>query len=69
MNTFEEQKQRIEKLNVIDDTLFHKIAEDRETCEEILQVLMENKHLRIVESRAQMSLRNAGDLQHIHLQI
>lgn len=50
MDTLELRKQQVEKLNVIDDTLFQKIAEDRETCEEILQVLMENKHLKIVES-------------------
>lgn len=60
MDKVDERKARISKLNIMDDTLFHKIVEDRETCEEVLQVLMQNKSLKLVSSRAQFSLRNAG---------
>lgn len=60
MDKLTERKAQITKLNIMDDTFFHKIVEDKETCEEIIRVLMQNKELRLISSRAQFSLRNSG---------
>lgn len=36
--TFEEKKAKVARFNVMDDTFFHKMAEDPEVIEEILQI-------------------------------
>ena len=60
MQTYEDQRELVSKLNVIDDVLFHKVVEDQEVCEEILQILLEKPDLVVVESQAQRFLRNIG---------
>ena len=60
MKTPAEQTALIQSLNVIDDTFFHKIAEDHEVCEEILRIILEMPHLKVVQCQAQRFLRNNG---------
>ncbi len=48
----------IEQLTGIDDIFFFKLAEDKGFCEELLQVILENKELKIVEHKPQAVLRN-----------
>ena len=60
MKTPAEQTALIQSLNVIDDTFFHKIAEDHEVCEEILRIILEMPHLKVVQCQVQRSLRNNG---------
>lgn len=60
MQTYEEQRELVSKLNVIDDVLFHKVVEDQEVCEEILRILLEKPDLIVVESQPQRFLRNIG---------
>jgi len=60
MKTLEEQMALVRSLNVIDDILFHKIAEDREVCEEILQIVLEMPNLKVIQSQVQRFLRNNG---------
>lgn len=60
MQTYEEQKALIAKLNVIDDVFFHKMAEDREVAEEILRIILEKPALKVIESKVQRFLRNTG---------
>lgn len=60
MKTYEEQKAMVAKLNVIDDVMFHKAAEDTEVCEEMLQILMANPNLKLISSQVQRYLRNIG---------
>lgn len=60
MQTYEEQKAFIAKLNVIDDVFFQKMAEDKEVCEEILRIILEKPDLIVVEAQAQRFLRNMG---------
>lgn len=50
----------IHKLNIIDDTFFHKVAEDTKACEELLQILLEDKTIQLEENIPQYSLRNIG---------
>lgn len=48
----------IDQLTGIDDIFFFKLAEDKGFCEELLQVVLENKELKIVEHKPQAVLRN-----------
>ena len=58
MKTFEEQKALVRRMNVIDDQFFQKIAEDKEVCEELLQILLDKPDLEIVEAYTQRKLPN-----------
>lgn len=58
MQTYEEQKAFVSKLNVIDDVFFQKMAEDREVAEEILRIILEKPKLRVIDSKVQRFLRN-----------
>lgn len=60
MKTYEEQKSFVAKLNVIDDIFFHKMAEDKEVCEEILRILLSKPNLIVIQSQTQRFLRNIG---------
>ena len=60
MKTLDEQMALVQSLNVIDDIFFHKIAEDREVCEEILQIILEKPKLKVIQSQVQRFLRNNG---------
>ena len=46
------------RMNVMDDPLFQKVAEDPEVCEEILRILLHKPQLKIVENQPQRYLRN-----------
>ena len=50
MQSYEKQRELVSKLNVIDDVLFHKVVEDKEVCEEILQIILNKPDLTVVES-------------------
>lgn len=58
----EEKKLKLEelvkRLNVMDDTFFHKVAEDPKVCEEMLRVFLQDKELVIISSTPQKYLRN-----------
>ena len=58
LKTFEEQKLRTQRMNLIDDPFFQKIAENTEACEELLRVLLDKPGLTIVENQTQRHLRN-----------
>lgn len=60
MKTLDEQMAFVQKLNVIDDIFFQKIAEDREVCEEILRILLEMPKLKVIQCQVQRFLRNNG---------
>lgn len=60
MQTYEEQKAFISKLNVIDDLFFQKMAEDMEVAEEILRIILEKPKLKVIDSQVQRFLRNTG---------
>lgn len=61
MNITKKMKNNIEKIKrfrPIDDVFFEKIAEDPEVCEEILQVIIGDKDLKVVEVIPQKSVKN-----------
>ena len=58
LKTFEQQKALVRRMNIIDDQFFQKIAEDKEVCEELLQILLEKPDLQINEAQTQRKLPN-----------
>ena len=46
------------KLNPIDDAFFVKMAEDLEFCEELLQVILEDKDIEVLENNHQYMIKN-----------
>jgi len=48
----------IRQLNIIDDILFRKMAEDKIFCEEMLRVIMDDKELIVLESTPQWTGNN-----------
>lgn len=50
-------RKTVEKLNIIDDTFFQKMAEDKEFCEEMLSTIMKQK-IKILKVIPQNSVKN-----------
>lgn len=48
----------VNQLTGMDDIFFFKLAEDKGFCEELLQVILENRKIKIVEHHPQAFLRN-----------
>lgn len=46
------------RMNPIDDAFFVKMAEDLEFCEELLQVILEDKALKVLENNYQYMIKN-----------
>lgn len=53
-----ETQEIVDKLTAMEDTFFHKLVEDKDFCEELIQTVTGKKSLRLVEATAQKSLRN-----------
>ena len=60
-STNEERKAFVAKFNIIDDVFFQKVVEDREACQEILQIIMAMPSLKVKSVQVQKSLRNIGN--------
>lgn len=60
METFEEQKAFVARLNIVDDTFFHKIVDDLDVCTEILRILLNKPDLEVIDAQPQRFLRNLG---------
>jgi len=55
---YEQAKNRVKELTPMDNNFFQKIAEDIDSVEEIIQVVLQNKTLRIVEVIPQSDIKN-----------
>ncbi len=60
MQTDKERQKLIRSLNLMDDIFFQKVAEDKEVCEEILQVILQKPGLKVVDAQTQQFVRNIG---------
>ena len=54
--SIEKFKEYIKKLNPIDDIIFRKMAENKEFCEEILRVFLQEPKLKVVSNHSQHSV-------------
>lgn len=59
-NEFERQREIVAKLNIIDDTFFHKMVEDKGVCEEMIRTFLEDENIEVVQNMPQRYLRNTG---------
>ena len=57
---FERRREIVRSMNVMDDDLFAKIAEDVPAMEEILSVFLQEPELQLLWSRPQVHIRNCG---------
>lgn len=48
----------VKKLRPIDDVMFAKLAEDKDFCEELMQVILEDKKLTILSNVVQYNIKN-----------
>lgn len=55
---YEKYAERARQMNPIDDDFFKKMAEDTAFCQEVIQVILEDKTLRIVEVKPQEYIKN-----------
>lgn len=51
-------REEAKKLNPIDDWMFRKMAEDKEFCQEILSIILEDDKLTVLESIPQWAGTN-----------
>lgn len=51
-------RKTVDRLQLLDDKFFRKVAEDKCVCEEILRVLLEDENLRVIESSVQKTITN-----------
>ena len=51
----------IQSYNIIDDLFFHKVMEDTAAAEEMIQIILDDKHINVISSTPQYSLRNIGN--------
>ena len=51
-------REEAKKLNPIDDLMFRTMAEDKEFCQEILRVILQDEKLIVLESTAQYAGTN-----------
>ena len=58
MQSYEEQKARIARLNLMDDQFFQKVAENLECCEEILRIILEMPNLHVISNQIERSIPN-----------
>ena len=57
VGSFEQKKALVSKFNLMDDTFFAVVMEDKEACEYLLSELL-GKQIKVIENKTQYSLRN-----------
>ena len=58
MQSYEKQKARIARLNLMDDQFFQKVAENPECCEDILRIILQMPDLRVISNQIERTIPN-----------
>ena len=58
MQSYEEQKARIARLNLMDDQFFQKVAENPECCEDILRIILQMPDLHVISNQIERTIPN-----------
>ena len=53
-----QKREKVAGFNVMDDVFFQKMMEDKEVCEEILRIILEDSKMRVMECVPQASIKN-----------
>ena len=56
MQTYEQQKARIARMNLMDDQFFQKVVQDLESCEEILRIILEKPDLKVLSNQIERTI-------------
>ena len=56
MQTYEQQKARIARMNLMDDQFFQKVVQDLESCEEILRIILQMPDLKIISNQIERTI-------------
>lgn len=57
---YECQKKLVQEMNLMDDDFFQKAMEDIDSCEELIQTILQDESLCVIEADTQKFLRNCG---------
>lgn len=60
IGTYEQKRKAVSGFNLMDDTFFAVVLEDREACEYLLSALL-RKPVKLIENKTQYSIRNIED--------
>ena len=58
MLTYDEQKASIARLNLMDNGFFQKVMQDTESCEEMLQILLQMPNLKVLTNQIERNIPN-----------
>jgi len=58
LQSYEKQKARIARLNLMDDQFFQKVAENPECCEDILRIILQMPDLRVISNQIERTIPN-----------
>ena len=58
MQSYEKQKARIARLNLMDDQFFQKVAENPECCEDILRIILQMPDLCVIANQIERTIPN-----------
>ena len=61
MLTYAEQKANIARLNLMDNGFFQKVMQDPEICEEILRILLQMPHLKVLNNQIERNIPNLAN--------
>ena len=56
MQTYEQQKARLARMNLMDDQFFQKVVQDLESCEEILRIILQMPDLHIISNQIERTI-------------
>ena len=56
--TYDEQKASIARLNLMDNGFFQKVMQDTESCEEMLQILLQMPNLKVLTNQIERNIPN-----------
>ncbi|MEG2060107.1 MAG: hypothetical protein RRZ33_09795, partial [Lachnospiraceae bacterium] len=56
--TYQEQRERVQKFDLTSDIFFSKVLEGKEACQEVIQIILHRKDLKVKTVKSQYSIRN-----------
>lgn len=54
----ERRREIVARFKLVDDTFFELVMQDKEVCEEVLRVILEDEKLKVLEVIPQKSIKN-----------
>lgn len=58
LEAYEERRKKVQRFNLTSDVFFGKVLEDKNTCQEVIRILLDNPDIRVKQVKAQYAIRN-----------